>query len=46
MTVEEIRKLEYVGGGYFREPGPVGQTRPIHRAPEVVAALLKLLEGS
>lgn len=44
MTAEEIRKLKYVGGGYFRVPGPIGTTMPIYRAPEVVEALLKLLE--
>lgn len=41
MTLEEIRRLEYLGGGYFRIPGPVGKKMPIIHAPELLALLLK-----
>lgn len=43
MTLEQIKQLEYVGGGYFRIPGPVGKAMPIIHAPELLQLLLKLL---
>lgn len=44
MTLEEIRKLKYLGGGYFRIPGPVGQRMPIIHAPELLIKLLQILD--
>lgn len=44
LTVDEIRQLEYAGGGYFRIPGPVGKKTKIIHAPELRELLLKLLD--
>ena len=44
MTLEEIKQLEYAGGGYFRLPGPKGVSRPVIHAPELRKLLLKMLE--
>ena len=43
MKPEEIRKLKYVGGGYFRIPGPVGKKSPTIHGPELLELLLKYL---
>lgn len=45
MTVADIRRLEYQGGGYFRLPGPTGEKRPIAHAPELVRALLERIDA-
>lgn len=44
MTLEQIKQLEYQGGGYFRLPGPKGEKRPTIHAPELLKVLLTLLE--
>lgn len=44
MTLEQIKKMEYQGGGYFREKGPKGKKMPTVHAPELVAVLIKMLE--
>lgn len=44
MTLEEIRRLEYQGGGYFRLPGPTGERRPIMHAPELLRRLLEIID--
>ena len=44
MTLDEIKQLEYQGGGYFRLRGPKGKKMPIIHAPELVALLLDLLQ--
>jgi hypothetical protein len=35
LTIEEIRKMEYAGGGYFREKLPRGQSARILHGPEI-----------
>lgn len=44
LTLDEIRSLEYAGGGYFRLPGPVGKKSKIIHAPELRTLLLQLLD--
>lgn len=44
MTLDEIRQLEYAGGGYFRLPGPVGKKTKIIHGPELHKLLLKILD--
>lgn len=44
LDTQDVRKLEYVGGGYFRMPGPVGKSTFVIRAPELVRLLLERLE--
>lgn len=46
MTLDEIRQLEYAGGGYFRLPGPVGKKAKIIHGPELHKLLLEILDQS
>lgn len=46
LSSDLVRRLEYVGGGYFRLPGPVGEKTFVIHAPELVRELLKLLDAS
>jgi len=41
VTVEDIKKMEYKGGGYFRLPAPTGQNTKIIHGPEIQRILLK-----
>lgn len=43
MSEIDITKLEYVGGGYFRMPGPPGKKMPTVHGPELLKLVRKLL---
>jgi len=44
MTVDEIERMRYEGGGYFRVPGPKGVGMPIIHAPELREILLREIQ--
>lgn len=44
LTLEDIRRLEYVGGGYFRMPGPKGQKTVCLHGPELLNLFIQLME--
>lgn len=43
MTLDQIKQLEYQGGGYFRMRGPKGKKMPTIHAPHLLKIMLKLL---
>lgn len=43
-SVDEIKKLEYICGGYFRVKAPKGQTSKIIHGPEFLRLTLTLID--
>jgi len=44
VTIEDIKKMVYSGGGYFREKKPAGQNAKIIHGPEIQRILLQEIE--
>lgn len=41
---EQLKKLEYVGAGYFRIKAPKGKKSPIIHAPELLLQFISVIE--